>query len=147
MSGFHTNAGGIEGTFGSQLAASLTGLRPSPMARAAGLLHHVVLNNAASKQAVLQASSAGAREGSLLVRCCRQLANMLASGQQGACCAPSHSALFPLQYAGISGSNGCCPLDLPVVIQLPLTNEVVIDNQIRPYQGCCRSSHTVCVHL
>ena len=53
------------------------------MARAAGLLHHVLLGNAASKQAVLEATASEGREGSLLVRCCRQLANMLASGQQG----------------------------------------------------------------
>lgn len=78
------HAGVTAGTFGSELAAALTGLRPSPMARAAGLLHHMLLGNAACKQGVLQASSAGGREGPLLVRCCRQLANMLASGQQGA---------------------------------------------------------------
>ena len=53
------------------------------MARAAGLLHHVLLDNSASKQAVLEATASEGREGSLLVRCCRQLANMLASGQQG----------------------------------------------------------------
>ena len=81
-------AGGAQGTFGTELAAALTGLRPSPVARAAGLLHHVLLGNAACKQAVLQASSAAGREGPLLVRCCRQLANMLASGQQGVCCIP-----------------------------------------------------------
>ncbi len=75
------------------------------MARAAGLLHHVLLNNAASKQAVLQASSAGAREGSLLVRCCRQLANMLASGQQGASYTPLHSPLLLLQCAGRPGND------------------------------------------
>ena len=78
-------AGSPERTFGSELAAALTGLRPSPVARAAGLLHHVLLDNAACKQTVLQATSAGGREGPLLVRCCQQLANMLASGQQGAC--------------------------------------------------------------
>ena len=77
-------AGVTAGTFGSELAAALTGLRPSPVARAAGLLHHVLLGNAACKRGVLQGSSAGGREGPLLVRCCRQLANMLASGQQGA---------------------------------------------------------------
>ncbi len=77
------SAGSPERTFGSELAAALTGLRPSPVARAAGLLHHVLLDNAACKQTVLQATSIGDREGPLLVRCCRQLANMLASGQQG----------------------------------------------------------------
>ena len=82
------NAGVSEGSFGTELAAALTGLRPSPVARAAGLLHHVLLGNGACKQAVLAASAGGGREGPLLVRCCRQLANMLASGQQGACCIP-----------------------------------------------------------
>lgn len=54
------------------------------MARAAGLMHHVLLDNAACKQRVLEATAGeGEREGPLLVRCCRQLANMLASGQQG----------------------------------------------------------------
>ena len=53
------------------------------MARAAGLLHHVLLDNSASKQTVLEVTASEGREGSLLVRCCRQLANMLASGQQG----------------------------------------------------------------
>ena len=54
------------------------------MARAAGLLHHVLLDNTASKQAVLEATASEGPERSLLARCCRQLANMLASGQQGA---------------------------------------------------------------
>ena len=44
-------------TFGTELASALTGLRPSAMARAAGLLHHVLLDNAASKQAVLEATA------------------------------------------------------------------------------------------
>ena len=70
------------------------------MARAAGLLHHVLLDNSASKQAVLEAAASEDREGSLLVRCCRQLANMLASGQQGS---TSHiGLLISVQSAGLS---------------------------------------------
>ena len=51
----------------------------------------MLLDNSASKQAVLGATASEGREGSLLVRCCRQLANMLASGQQGI---SSHTGLL-----------------------------------------------------
>ena len=90
-------AGNAPGTFGSDLAAALTGLRPSPVARAAGLLHHVLLGNPECKRKVLEATSSGGTgsEGSLLLRCCRQLSNMLASGQQGLilppCQPPQHA--------------------------------------------------------
>jgi hypothetical protein len=90
-------AGNAPGTFGSDLAAALTGLRPSPVARAAGLLHHVLLGNPKCKRKVLEATSSGGigSEGSLLLRCCRQLSNMLASGQQGlilpSCQPPQHA--------------------------------------------------------
>ena len=60
------NAGSPEGRFGSELAAALTELRLSPVAQAAGLVHHMLLDNPACKQTVGQATPAGGREGPLL---------------------------------------------------------------------------------
>ncbi len=64
------DAGIYEETFLSELAAALTRLRLSPVAHAAGRLHHTLLDNLACKPAMLQAPSAGDCEGALLVCNC-----------------------------------------------------------------------------
>lgn len=117
-------AGTGPGTFGSDLAAALTGLRPSPVARAAGLLHHVLLGNPECKRKLLEATSSGGAgsEGSLLSRSCGQLSNMLASGQQG----------LILPRASLPASSACPAF---VSLSIPCNVAAVLQQGVQPRGG------------